>query len=326
MLDEYFGGTGTAWIDLPSTVGTNPFIYNMSVMADGRVLGAGGYTSIDGVSQPVVVRLLGMDGVDSPGVVGVMQPAVAAQKATNAVVTVRRMGGAAGEVSVAYQTSDYTGDGSAVSGKNYTPVSGRLTWPDGDRSDRQISVPISHASGPAEGPERFRVGLADVQGGVGLGTQEAVIEIAADGSPGGQIGFAQAAVSASKAQGLLQLMVNRTFYDSGAVSVTVTPKGSTTISGYSTTPITLVWGDRDSQSKTIAIDIRNVSVSGANGTFTVELTNPTSGAILGPASVATVTVSSFDGNPGGGGGGGGALDWLALLCLSAVGWLRRRVP
>ena len=55
-----------------------------------------------------------------------------------ATVTVRRVGGGSGAVSVPYATSD----GTAVGGTDYTPASGTVSWADGDTADKTFTVPV----------------------------------------------------------------------------------------------------------------------------------------------------------------------------------------
>jgi len=63
---------------------------------------------------------------------------VKASENTMALVTVNRNGGSAGTISVNYATND----GTAIAGSDYTPVSGTLTWGDGDNMPKMISVPV----------------------------------------------------------------------------------------------------------------------------------------------------------------------------------------
>jgi hypothetical protein len=125
-----------------------------------------------------VVRLLGEGGGDGPGILGVMHVRVNVQEETQqAVVTVRRMGGDSGTVSIGYQTvSDPAGGLAATGGQDYTQLEGRLTWEDGDATDQEIVVPIADDS-IAEEEEQFVIALSDVQGGAGLGTFNATISI-----------------------------------------------------------------------------------------------------------------------------------------------------
>ena len=325
MLDGLFGNAGSTWIDLHSSEALYPAVYDMSVLADGGVLAAGGDWSATGQRQPLLIRLVGTAGTAGPGVLGASMANLAVKEEDQkAVVTVRRMGGAAGDISVAYHTTDYQGAdaATATAGVDYTTVSGRLTWADGDVSDRQITVPILTDSGPAEAPERFVVSLDGVQGGAGLGTQ-AVVEIAADGAPAGQFGFADSVLTVSADAGSVQVLVNRNYYFQGAVSVTVTPvPGSATSADFSPSPITLSWADGDSNTQVANIPLIN-SGAGSARSFTVQLSNPTNGAVVGPSTLE-VTINPTAPVQTGGGGGGGGFDWLTLVALAWLGGLRRR--
>jgi uncharacterized delta-60 repeat protein len=216
LLDVAFGNAGLTWIDLPSNQTTGPTLNDMSVLADGRIMAVGGaWPTTSDAAQPLLVRLLGTDGTAGPGIIGATPFSLSVkEEEETAVVTVRRMGGATGAVSVAYKTADYTGTvaAAATAGADYAPVAGRLSWPDGDRSDRQITVPIVADGGQAEEPERFIVTLADAQGGAQIGTQDAVIEIAADGAPAGQFGFEVSNLSAREVDGQVQVVVDRNYY------------------------------------------------------------------------------------------------------------------
>jgi len=248
----------------------------------------------------------------------------------SAVVTVRRMGGATGSVSVTYGTADYTGADAppATSGTDYTPVTGQLTWADGDRSDRQITVPILTA-GRVEEPKRFAVTLSNATGGAKFGTQQGAVEVATDGDRAGELGFAQPAITADAADGTVQIDVVRNYNSTGAISVTLTPvPGTATSADFSATPVTLSWADGAGGAQTAVIPIVKGNFSaGSPKSFTVDLSNPTNGAVLGPQAHELVTINASPPAPAQSAqphGGGGAFDWLALLCLGWVRWLRRR--
>jgi len=324
LLDALFGDGGSTWIDLLSSEAIDPAIYDMSVLADGRILAAGGELSTKGSGeQPLLIRLVGTTGAAGAGVIGATQSTVAVKgQDQSAAVTVRRTGGATGPVSVTYRTADYTGTNAppATSGTDHTPVTGQLTWADGDRSDRQITIPILTA-GRVEEPKRFAVTLEGATGGAKFGTQ-AVVEVATDGDRAGELGFAQPAITANAVEGSVQIVVNRNYYSTGPVSVTLTPvPGSATSADFSATPLTLSWADGDSAPQTAVIPIVKANIVGSPKSFTVDLTNPTNGAVLGPQAHELVTLNSSAPPPH---GGGGAFDWFALLCLGCVRWLRRR--
>jgi uncharacterized delta-60 repeat protein len=327
VLDELFGDSGSTWIDLLSSAATDPVINDMRVLADGRVLAAGGEFSTQGTGQqPLLIRLVGTAGTAGAGVIGAMQSPVAVKtQDKSAVVTVRRMGGATGAVSVTYRTADYTGSDAptATSGTDYTPVTGQLSWADGDRSDRQVTVPIL-TSGRVEEPKRFAVTLDGATGGAKFGTEQAAVEVATDGDRAGELAFAQPAVTANAADGSVQIVVNRNYYSTGPISVTLTPvPGTATTADFTATPLTLSWADGDSGPQTAVIPIIKANFAvGSQKSFTVNLTNATNGAALGPQAHELVTINGNPPPPPPP-GGGGAFDWLGLLCLGWIRWLRR---
>ena len=91
-----------------------------------------------------------------------------------AIVRVRRSGGADGAISVAYQA---IGDSNATVDEDFTATSGTLQWADGDASEREIVVEVIQDDGPPEIVESFTVSLENAQGGAGLGTRLATVDI-----------------------------------------------------------------------------------------------------------------------------------------------------
>jgi uncharacterized delta-60 repeat protein len=198
-LDVLFGQAGSTWIDLPSETDPFPEIHDMTVLEDRRIVAAGGAF---GNSYPFVIRLLGDKGGDSPGVISIKSWDQSVQEqGQQAIVTLRRTGGSTGRVAVDYETAPNDWD-SAMGGVDYTEIAGRLTWEDGDVTERQLIVPIASNDG-VEFTEWLKVVLDNTQGGVGLGTRVARIEIIGDavppepqppgtrppGSGGGALGF-----------------------------------------------------------------------------------------------------------------------------------------
>jgi hypothetical protein len=84
-----------------------------------------------------------------------------------ATITVNRTGGTKGAISVSYASVP---GGTAVSGTNYTDVSGALNWVDGDGASKSFNVPIldSHQAGPNP---TINLALNAPTGGAGLGGQ-----------------------------------------------------------------------------------------------------------------------------------------------------------
>ena len=301
----------------------------MTVLGDGNILAAGGALS-GSQTGPFWIRLVGITGATVLGVIGAGQQVQSVKRTQTATVTFRRTGGAAGAVSVAYKTADYgVGDvPTATAGRDYTAVSGRLTWADGDRSDRQISVTILANTGPPELSKRFVVALSDVQGGAAIGTSDATVEITGEGDPVGQFDFQDSQLTVAEADGGVTVTVDRNYYSRGAISVTLTPvAGTATSADFTASPITVSWAtgthspDRDDPD-------HDGNTAEPTESFTVTLSNATNGALIGPNSVLTVSITDSTpvGAPPSGGGGGGALDGFMVALLGVLSRLRRRAP
>lgn len=321
-LDILFGNAGTTSIELASELGAYPFVDSVAALADGRVLVAGG--AYEGRRHPFVVRLLGDSGGDSPGVVGVVEGSINANEGDVATVTVRRTGGHTGSVSVGYRTTvdPYSGIG-ATAGEDYTEVSGRLTWADGDSADQTITVPIPANESPEE-VETFFVTLDDPQGNAGVATRHETVNIQPDGAPSGQFSvFFNNGPTVTEA-GIAQVTVSRNYYFGGAVSVTLTAIAGSASAGddFTASTQTLTWGD--GVSDPIVVDIPIVDDGDEEGAedFSVELSAPTGGAILGPHTAASISIDANDHPPpppvSRPSGGGGAFDWLSMVLFAPL--------
>jgi uncharacterized delta-60 repeat protein len=324
-LDTSFGNAGSTLIDLPAEFGTWPIMRDIAVK-DGKVLVLGG----DGQwsPRPFVARLLGDGDIDGPGVVGVAPFYLAVQQQDGqAVVTVRRMGGRHGQVSVVLRTQAHA-DAPAVAREDCMAVDRTLTWAHDDVSDQQVVIPLlpDNRNAVAEEYQGFDVVLSAVEGGAGFGTRTARIDIAADGSPAGQ--FALLSVEptiVSESTNFVGVSVGRWYYSTGAVSVTVTPMAGSATAGtdFEASPVVLTWASGDSGDKTMSIRINDDRDAEEAETFPLQLSAPTGGAVIGPHSSVEFTITRNDQRAPSTGSGGGALGLLSLLLLGAAEWMRR---
>jgi hypothetical protein len=92
---------------------------------------------------------------------------------------VTRTGGTAAAVSVEYSTTLFDGAGAATSGADFTAVSGRLDWADGDNSPREIAIPILQDT-QFEGREQFAVDIRSLSGNAVLLNTRIIMEIGDD--------------------------------------------------------------------------------------------------------------------------------------------------
>jgi uncharacterized delta-60 repeat protein len=319
-LDASFGEAGATLIDLASEFGSAPQIHALDVRPDGRVMAAGGepYSR-----QPFVVQLHGEGGIDSPGILGFSGPSVEVAEGTDVVFKVRRTGGKSGSVSVQYTTvPNNAWNPAPIPGEDYSEVTGTLTWGDGDASEREIVVPVLADAGSSEEHEEFWIALSNPVGGAGLGKKNGLVSILADGAPAGQFAIYNSVGTEESTPA--QVWVYRNFYDQGAVSVTVTPLANSATAGedFDATPITLTWADGDTEPKIASIPIVDDDDAESTEYFTVELTNPTGGAVVGPYATGGITIGVSDQRAANRGGGGGSTGWLSVLLLGLAALFR----
>lgn len=330
-IDQLFGDGGSTWVDLPEVDGNATFANpgDVTVLDNSDVLVSGG------AGTAFVARLVGGSGNDSPGVLGVGTIRVeTTEEAQEAVVTVRRMGGRTGSVSAAYETHATPGDFDyAIEGQDFTAVSGRLDWADGDAEDKQIVVPIAPDDGSPEETEQFAVKLSDVQGGAGTGTRETTVFIESDAPPAGMFAIYQSEIYVGE-KGYAQVTIHRNYHYAGAVSVTVTPSSGTAILGedFKGEPVTLTWADGSYHSEFVSIRISKDTSDEPQEQFTLRLSDATGGAVIGPRSTVTIFIADNDEPappppppppPPDGGGGGGPVGFVSLLLLGVARLIAR---
>jgi hypothetical protein len=186
-------------------------------------------------------------------------------------------------------------------------------------TDREIAIPIAPDGPTPEAFESFLLRIDSLQGGAGLGGQATRVEIAADGAPAGQF-FIQAELGSVREGQSVEVLVDRLYYGSGEVSVTVTPSGEATAGeDYELEPAVLTWPDGEQGPRSVRITARSDDLDEQPfEELILTLTNPTGGAILGAQASASVSIVDPT-PPGGSRGGSGRLGWVSLLALCAAG-------
>ena len=120
------------------------------------------------IGTPSVVSLFIADDEASPGP-GALQFDLSgygvAEAGGSATITVNRVSGTQGAVSIGYATSN----GTATAGSDYTSASGTLSWADGDGSAKTFTVAITNDTA-VEGDETVNLTLSSPTGGASLGT------------------------------------------------------------------------------------------------------------------------------------------------------------
>jgi hypothetical protein len=230
---------------------------------------------------------------DAPGVLQLEVPAYAVTEGGTATLTVTRVGGSAGTVTVQYATSDGGSGAAAEGGIDYAGTAGVLTFP-GGVTRKTITVP-TRADRLLEGPETFTVALTNPDGGAALGVPAAaIVTIVDDETPTFRVAAAAYTVPESRTSVTLTVQrlgpttaSNTVEYTLGSVTATGAGIDFAGASGILTFAPGVV-------SRTIVVPIVQDTAQEGVEAFTATLSAPTGGAGLGTPRVATVTITDDD--------------------------------
>lgn len=279
----------------------------MEIQPDGRIVLAATRARRDDPSQPfdsfVLLRLEGGDlpPLSGPDTIDFAAPSYTVREDAGTLrVGVVRGGGTEGTVTVAYRTVADT----ANAGLDFTPVSGVLTFADGE-TFAEIAIPIVNDS-LFEGatPETFLVQLFDVTGRavLGDGTENMLsvaVNIEDDGDSGQRaaIGFNPVAYTVSERDVAIQLALTRAADIVGVTEVQFETFDMSARAGVDYVANTgIVSFTSDERTATIIIAIRDNSQPGADREFGVRLlpTASSAGLIDPSRSTATVQITEDD--------------------------------
>lgn len=206
---------------------------------------------------------------------------------------VNRSGGSFGAASVDYRTVS----GSAISGTDFSPASGTLSWADGESGSRQFDVQIIDDT-IAEAAEVFTGLLSNVTGASAGSPANAAVVIEGPNDQRGTIQFKAGNYSTNEGGGLARLWVTRGGGTFGAASVIYSTSNGSAIAGsdFAYTSGTLSWSDGDGSDRFFEVTIMDDLTAENAETFTGVLKNAT-GAALGSPSVAVVTIEGPNDQP-----------------------------
>jgi hypothetical protein len=228
------------------------------------------------------------------------------EESGEAVISIERFKGSAGEVSVSYAVVG----GTATPGVDYDEVSGTVTWADGDTSRKTVSI-VVHDDDLFEVFETIELALADPTEGSTLhpGHQRAVVMIrdANEDNPG-QVGDLDASPGTlrfvdTELQGIeggeATVRVQRLGGRAGAVSVSfATADGSATAGeDYTAAAGSLSWAGGEMGIRSFAVALLDDTLEEGNETVFLALSSPTGEAALDPLRAdAVLSILDDDGS------------------------------
>jgi uncharacterized delta-60 repeat protein len=234
---------------------------------------------------------------DDDSVMAFLSPAFGVnENGTNAVITVVRLFGTNGVVTVDYSTAD----GTATSPLKYLATNGTLVFGNGVATQVFLVRIIENAV--ADGNTTFTVLLSNPTGQSGatavLGSPAtATVTIVDDEFSPGVLTFSSAAYSVNENGGSAPITVLRTNGTLGAVSVQFATGGGTAVPGVRYTPTNgmLSWANGDLTPKTFSVAIIDTLTVEGNQTVDLTLSSLAGGAVLGAVSNAVLTIFDDDG-------------------------------
>jgi len=167
-IDRRFGNRGITVVDLGAhEFASNAYAASLKQQPDGRLLIVG--AQVDEYDwypwYSTAIARVDPYGSGSNGVVSMIDttvvPATAAGGETQ--LHLRRTGGSSGQLTVDYTTVA----GSAIAGTDFVATSGTVSWPDGDLSEKTVSLTVLNAT-PATSAPYFDVELFNASGGLAM--------------------------------------------------------------------------------------------------------------------------------------------------------------
>jgi uncharacterized delta-60 repeat protein/uncharacterized repeat protein (TIGR01451 family) len=270
-------------------VGANAFISAIAVQVDdGKIIAAGGFTEFNDVPRNRLVRLHG-GVIAGPGRIEFRRPAFPVNEGgTNVLLSVRRIGGTTGAVSVNLATSD----GTATAGLDYTNASLVLNFPNGEVL-REVPVPIVQDTLP-EGNETFLATLSGVTGGATLGPQPGTTVTIVDDD--GEFTFSNPVftVNENTPSGSVLIGIRRLKGTNAVASVTLSSADGTATDGADYRGVTnfVVTFQPGQTLRSVAIPILDDALGEGNETLSLVLTDPVNGSLGAPAAATLVIVDN----------------------------------
>lgn len=219
-----------------------------------------------------------------------------AESAASATISVERINGDEGAVSVSYASAN----GTAIAPGDYGAASGVLNWSEGNSTGAVQTFAILLTDDVVvEANETVALALTNPMGGATLGNIPTATFTIVDNdnatSPG-SLQFSAPTLDVNEGAVSAQVSVTRTVGSSGAVSVVcATTNGSATApADYASTSQVLSWAAGDVASRSISVPIVDDALVEGLETVNLVLSGATGGAVIGAPGSATLRIADND--------------------------------
>lgn len=258
--------------------------------SNGRVLIGGRFSTVNGKNKNLFARLVGGElPMAGAGEFNLPWPAYAMREAAGAVsVWVTRSGGNASPVGINYRVEAGT-----ASAEDFSSSSGTLSFAAGETAK---AIPIAITDDLlVEADETLVVTLSEPAGGATLGGQSSVTVTIVDDEKPGELNWVKTSSALVEGASQLTLEVSRTKGTSGAVSVDYQISSGSATNGadyvFSNGKLTFADGEI---LKTVSIQFLSDSLREGYEDLTIELSNPTSGAVVGSSNTSSIVIKDDD--------------------------------
>lgn len=221
----------------------------------------------------------------------------------NIDITIVRIGGNQGSGTVDYA---FTG-GTAIAGKNFTPLSGTLSFATKETSKKVVLQVFNDTS--TTGTKTVNLTLSNPKGALVLGEPKTVVlkindpnvssssSISSSVGPATTIALSATSYGVAENAGSITIAVNRTGVTTGTMSVNYATTNGTAQSGSDYTAVSGTFTFNPGETvKTFSVPISDNTLIEGGRIFNVVLSTPTGGATLGTSS-APVTINDDESVP-----------------------------
>ena len=258
------------------------------------------------LSSPVNATILDDQGVgtltnDDAGAAGMVQLSASAysvnENGGSATITVTRLAGTGGAITVAYATSN----GTATAGQDYTATSGTLSWASGDAAAKTFSIPITDDS-TFEGNETVNIALSNPTGGAAIGSPNTALLTIVDNEGPALPTLSISDVTQPEGNVPNQMTFPVTLSSASLQTVTVnyaTADGTATApSDYTALPAQVLTFSPGETQKPIAVNINGDSTAENDESFVVNLSGASNATVSDGQAVGTITNDDSAGTAG----------------------------